>query len=120
MGVYDGGAGVKRRGRYDVAGLEEAQWKPGSRARVLKNRLGVRRKVLRCHTRGDGPELRADGADVQCRDPEDVTDLRTTVSRGEPENPLLSSVWGRRTPSMPVDVHTVMQNISYRLAGSRK
>ena len=120
MGVYDGGAGVKRRGRYDVAGLEEAQWKPGSRARVLKNRLGVRRKVLRCHTRGDGPELRADGEDVQCRDREDVADSRTTVNCGELERPFSSSVWGRRTPSMPADVHTVMQNISYRLAGSRR
>jgi len=35
---------VKRRDRYDVAGLEEAQWETGSRGRVLKNRIGIRRK----------------------------------------------------------------------------
>ncbi len=32
------------RDRYDVAGLEEAQWEPGSRGRVLKNLLGIRLK----------------------------------------------------------------------------
>ena len=32
------------RDRYEVAGLEKAQWEPGSRGRVLKNRLGIRRK----------------------------------------------------------------------------
>ena len=32
------------RDRYDIAGLEEAQWEPGSRGRVLKNRLGIRSK----------------------------------------------------------------------------
>ena len=35
---------VKRRDRYDVAGLEEAQWEPSSRGRVLRNRLGIRSK----------------------------------------------------------------------------
>lgn len=32
------------RDRYDIAGLEEAQWEPGSRGRVLRNRLGIRSK----------------------------------------------------------------------------
>jgi hypothetical protein len=108
------------RDRYDVAALEEAQWEPGSRGRVLKNRLGIRRKVLRCCACGDGSELRADGGNVQRRDPEDVTDSWTAVNFGEIGRPFSSSIWGRRTPSMPVDVHTVMQNISYRLAGSRR
>lgn len=35
---------MKRRDRYDVAGLEEAQSEPGSRGRVLKNRLGIKSK----------------------------------------------------------------------------
>ena len=35
---------MRRRDRYDIAGLEEAQWEPGSRGRVLKNRLGIRLK----------------------------------------------------------------------------
>ena len=30
--------------RYDVSGLVEAQFEPGSRRRVLKNLLGIRRK----------------------------------------------------------------------------
>ena len=32
------------RDRYDVTALEEAQWEPGSRGRVLRNRLGIRSK----------------------------------------------------------------------------
>ncbi|MEN8262795.1 MAG: Fic family protein [Nitrospirota bacterium] len=35
---------MKKRGRYDVLHLTEAQFEPGSRMRVLKNRLGVTRK----------------------------------------------------------------------------
>jgi cell filamentation protein len=35
---------VKQGSRYDVAGLEEAQPEPGSRGRVLRNRLGIRSK----------------------------------------------------------------------------
>ncbi len=35
---------MKRRDRYDVAGLEEALSEPGSRGRVLKNRLGIKSK----------------------------------------------------------------------------
>lgn len=35
---------MKQRSRYDVAELEEAQSEPGSRGRVLKNRLGIRSK----------------------------------------------------------------------------
>ena len=35
---------MKRIGRYDLNGLEEAQFEPGSRGRVLKNLLGIRRK----------------------------------------------------------------------------
>lgn len=31
-----------RRGRYDVSGLTEAQFEPGSRRRVLRNLLGIR------------------------------------------------------------------------------
>ena len=30
--------------RYDVSGLVEAQFEPGSRGRVLRNRLGIIRK----------------------------------------------------------------------------
>lgn len=35
---------MKQGDRYDVAGLEEAQAQPGSRGRVLMNRLGIRGK----------------------------------------------------------------------------
>jgi cell filamentation protein len=31
----------KPSGRYDVSGLVEAQFEPGSRGRVLKNKLGI-------------------------------------------------------------------------------
>ena len=30
--------------RYDISGLVEAQFEPGSRHRVLKNLLGIKRK----------------------------------------------------------------------------
>lgn len=33
---------MKKRDRYDVSGLEEAQFEPGSRKRVLKNLLGIK------------------------------------------------------------------------------
>jgi cell filamentation protein len=33
---------MSRSGRYDVSGLTEAQFEPGSRSRVLKNLLGIR------------------------------------------------------------------------------
>jgi cell filamentation protein len=33
---------MKKRDRYDVSGLAEAQFEPGSLGRVLKNRLGIR------------------------------------------------------------------------------
>jgi len=36
--------GKKRAGRYDTSGLVEAQFEPGSRRRVLKNLLGIKRK----------------------------------------------------------------------------
>jgi cell filamentation protein len=42
--LSNGVATVKPRDRYDVVGLEEAQWEPSSRGRVLKNRLGIRSK----------------------------------------------------------------------------
>lgn len=88
---------------------------------ILRQAVGAETTaVLRCRAGGDGSKLRADGGDVQRRGPQDVTDSRTAVNRGEFERPFSSSVWGRRTPSMPIDVHTVMQNISYRLAGSRR
>ena len=35
---------IKRVGRYDTSGLIEAQFEPGSRGRVLKNKLGIKRK----------------------------------------------------------------------------
>ncbi len=35
---------MKKRDRYDVSGLEEAQHEPGSRGRVLKNLLGIKSK----------------------------------------------------------------------------
>lgn len=35
---------MKKGGRYDVSHLEEAQFEPGSRGRVLKNRLGIKGK----------------------------------------------------------------------------
>ncbi|RJO61336.1 cell filamentation protein Fic [candidate division WS5 bacterium] len=35
---------MKKGGRYDVSHLEEAQFEPGSRSRVLKNRLGIKSK----------------------------------------------------------------------------
>lgn len=31
----------KKRGRYDVSDLPEAQFEPGSKGRVLKNLLGI-------------------------------------------------------------------------------
>jgi cell filamentation protein, protein adenylyltransferase len=34
---------MKKGDRYDVSGLLEAQFEPGSRRRVLRNRLGIRR-----------------------------------------------------------------------------
>lgn len=34
----------KKSGRYDVSGLAEAQFEPGSRGRVLRNLLGITRK----------------------------------------------------------------------------
>jgi fido (protein-threonine AMPylation protein) len=33
---------LKKDGRYDVAGLTEAQFEPGSNEQVLKNRLGIK------------------------------------------------------------------------------
>jgi len=33
---------MKKSGRYDVSGLVEAQFEPGSRGRVLRNRLGIK------------------------------------------------------------------------------
>lgn len=35
---------MKNSGRYDVSGLVEAQFEPGSRERVLRNLLGIKRK----------------------------------------------------------------------------
>lgn len=35
---------MKKTGHYDTAGLIEAQFEPGSRERVLKNLLGIKRK----------------------------------------------------------------------------
>ena len=35
---------MKKNGRYDISGLAEAQFEPGSRGRVLKNLLGITRK----------------------------------------------------------------------------
>lgn len=33
---------MKKDGRYDVSGLPEAQFEPGSNERVLRNRLGIK------------------------------------------------------------------------------
>jgi len=35
---------MEKIGRYDTSGLTEAQFEPGSRGRVLKNKLGIKRK----------------------------------------------------------------------------
>ena len=35
---------MKPTGRYDISSLPEAQFEPGSRGRVLKNKLGIKRK----------------------------------------------------------------------------
>ena len=35
---------MTRTDRYDASGLIEAQFEPGSRGRVLKNLLGIKRK----------------------------------------------------------------------------
>lgn len=40
---------MSRGGRYDASGLVEAQFQPGSRRRVLRNLLGVRRKREMAH-----------------------------------------------------------------------
>lgn len=45
---------MKPRDRYDVTGLTEAQFEPGSRRRVLKNLLGV--KLKRQMNRAEGRE----------------------------------------------------------------
>jgi cell filamentation protein len=37
-------AGLKGRGRYDISGLEEAKFEPGSTGGVLKNLLSIKRK----------------------------------------------------------------------------
>ncbi|MEW6416591.1 MAG: Fic family protein [Nitrospirota bacterium] len=36
---------MKKSGRYDISALPEAQFEPGSRGRVLKNLLGIKRKI---------------------------------------------------------------------------
>ena len=35
---------INKRGKYDTSGLIEAQHEPGSRGRVLKNLLGIKKK----------------------------------------------------------------------------
>ena len=35
---------MKKNGRYDISGLIETQFEPGSRGRVLKNLLCIKRK----------------------------------------------------------------------------
>src|SRR3989304_3228204 len=35
---------MEKIGRYDTSGLTEAQFEPGSRGRVLKNKLGIKSK----------------------------------------------------------------------------
>ena len=35
---------MKKDGRYDVFGLPETQFEPGSNEQVLKNRLGIKSK----------------------------------------------------------------------------
>ncbi len=35
---------MKGMGRYDISALDEAQFEPGSRGRVLKNLLGIKSK----------------------------------------------------------------------------
>lgn len=35
---------MKKSDRYDTSSLIEAQFEPGSRGRVLKNKLGIKRK----------------------------------------------------------------------------
>ena len=35
---------INKRGKYDTSGLIEAQHEPGSRGRVLKNQLGIKKK----------------------------------------------------------------------------
>lgn len=37
---------MKRGGRYDTSRLTEAQFEPGSRCRVLKNKLGIKGKRI--------------------------------------------------------------------------
>ena len=37
---------MKKSGRYDISALIEAQFEPGSRGRVLKNKLGIKSKRL--------------------------------------------------------------------------
>ena len=49
---------MKQRDRYDAAGLEEAQSEPGSRGRVLKNRLGIKSKREMDRIEG-GEQIRA-------------------------------------------------------------
>jgi cell filamentation protein len=44
--------------RYDVSGLVEAQFEPGSRRRVLKNLLGIRRKREMDRLEGVEPQAR--------------------------------------------------------------
>lgn len=35
---------MKKTGRYDTSGLIKAQFEPGSRSRVLRNKLGIKSK----------------------------------------------------------------------------
>ncbi len=37
---------MKKANRYDTSALPEAQFEPGSRDRVLKNKLGIKSKRL--------------------------------------------------------------------------
>jgi len=43
---------MKQPARYDTSSLPEARFEPGSRGRVLKNRLGIEKKkerIFRCN-----------------------------------------------------------------------
>lgn len=61
--------------RYDVAGLIEAQYQPGSRGRVLRNLLGITRK-----REMDEAEAREQRGYTYRRDREDVEATQPTLA----------------------------------------
>ena len=77
-------------------------------------------RVLSGSASGTRQELRADAEALQQRDPEVRRNPRGAVGIADLPGRLSRLFSCRRTPSIPVDVDTAIQNIFLRLAGSCK